>query len=66
MLVEKALELKYTLFETGVKRLSGGMSNEDSSEIKSPPTVVITSSFVVQYIKFNAVKTLKDPLYFKV
>jgi len=47
MLVEKALELKYTLFETGVKRLSGGMSNEDSSEIKSPPTVVITSSFVV-------------------
>jgi len=67
--LKKSLELKSVYFDTGIKRLAGGIDNAHSTVLKFNTVAtqqVITTSFVVQYVKFNAANALKQDLYFKV
>ena len=67
--LQKSMELKDIYFDTGIKRLAGGITNSHSSVTAFNNVAtqqVMTTSFVVQYVKFNAANALKQDMYFKV
>jgi hypothetical protein len=53
-LIRRSIELKNIYFDEGVKRLSGGINNTLTKDLGPSPKTVITTSFVIQYVKFSA------------
>ena len=64
-LAAKGVSLKQHLFEVGIERLAGGMTNTHFGDTLKKPKTIKFSTFVIQYMKFSGANYIK-PLVFNI